>query len=80
MREFWKKGCENYKLLGILFHKTFATVFLTMPLPKIHHTLMRSVSLMNVNVGVHVDVNPDSPEDLDKVLNQEHTTCSGKLG
>ena len=77
MREFWKKGCENSKLLGILFHKTITTGVLDHA-PKIHHTLMRSVSLMNVNVGVRVDVNPDSPEDLDNVLNQKHTTCSGK--
>ncbi|XP_061340833.1 L10-interacting MYB domain-containing protein-like [Gastrolobium bilobum] len=63
--QFQKKGCEHYKLLGILLNRSTATGVLCHSSTQDPPNTNEELELENqyLNNGVHVDVNQDSSDD-----------------
>ncbi|XP_061336432.1 uncharacterized protein LOC133283570 [Gastrolobium bilobum] len=76
--QFQKKGCEHYKLLGILFNRSTATGVLHQSSTQDPPNTDEELELENqyLNNGVHVDVNQDSSNDDLQTI--EQTTHRGK--
>uniref|UniRef100_A0A2N9EE18 Myb/SANT-like domain-containing protein n=1 Tax=Fagus sylvatica TaxID=28930 RepID=A0A2N9EE18_FAGSY len=76
---FREKGCEHYKLLGILFNKLIAMGFMafasTQDAPDTDEERELDEAYRN---GAFIDVDSDSQDDHEKKVSQKRTKRSGK--